>query len=44
MSPEYTPENAEMVDVCKAVKDLMEDSREQGRQEGSKQGQIETLA
>ena len=42
------PENAEVVDVCKAVKDLMEDSREEGikkgRQEGRKQGQIETLA
>ena len=34
------PENAEVVDVCKAVEDLMEDSREEGR----KQGQIETLA
>ena len=46
------PENAEVVDVCKAVKDLMEDSREEGREEGRqegreegrKQGQIETLA
>ena len=37
------PENAEVVDVCKAVKDLMEDSREEGREEGRKQGQIETL-
>ena len=34
------PENAEVVDVCKAVEDLMEDSRQEGR----KQGQIETLA
>ena len=38
------PENAEVVDVCKAVEDLMEEGRQEGREEGRKQGQIETLA
>ena len=37
------PENAEVVDVCKAVKDLMEDSREEGIKKGRKEGREEGI-
>ena len=37
------PENAEVVDVCKAVEDLMEDSREEGIKKGRKEGREEGI-
>ena len=39
-TPVEIQEEAEEVNMCKAIEEMMEDSRQEGRQEGRKEGEV----
>ena len=43
-TPMKIPENEEVVDVCKAIDDMMRESEEKGKNEGKQEGLIEAFA
>ena len=43
-TPLVIPEDAEVIDVCKAVEDMMNEREEKGKAEGRTEGKVDALA